>query len=100
MNWLKNLFRKKEDKKTGPWASFEVIGFEEDGRIKIGMDWNAEFITKVKALGFEAETEQDIVQLFFYTSQLRPMTLGDPEEDPVQSDEHPNLSSQNQLIRG
>ena len=83
-----------------PWASFEIAGFEEGGRIKIKFNWNAEFIKRIKALGFEAETDEDTVQLFFYASSMRPMNLAaDPEDDAVQSESHPQLSQVNNEIR-
>jgi hypothetical protein len=85
-----------------PWASFEVGGFEDDGRIKIKFNWNQTFIEKIKGLGFEAETDEDTVQLFFYTSSMRPTHLaGDPQDDAVQSSTHPQLSQiQNELRVG
>lgn len=76
----------------------EIEKFEEDGRIKMSFDYNNAFVAKVKALGFEAETDEDTVQLFFLTSALRPMSL--VEDNSVQSGAHPQLSaSQNTLVR-
>lgn len=83
-----------------PWASFEVADFEPDGRIKVKFNWNAEFIRRIKAIGFEAETEEDTVQLFFYTSSMRPTSLAaDPDDDAVQSSSHPSLSQVSNEIR-
>lgn len=108
VSWLKRLFGKKktdreayiaeQEKVETPWANFEIVGFEDDGRVKVMFHWNQPFIKKVKKLGFEAETDEDIVQLFFYASQLRPteLSVGD---DPVQSEEHPRLSSQQNVLR-
>lgn len=81
-----------------PWATFEVGGFEDDGRVKVMFNWNRAFIDKIQELGFHAETEEDSVQLFFYTAQLRPTQLA-AGDDPVQSDEHPELSPQQNIIR-
>jgi hypothetical protein len=76
------------------WASFEIDGFEPDGRVAIKMKWNPAFITHLKSLGFEAETEEDTVQLFFYASSMRPTHLAsDPQDDAVQSAAHPGLST-------
>jgi hypothetical protein len=114
VSWLKRLFGagKAEPAKVTdreayiaeqalvetPWATFEVRGFEEDGRIKVEFNWNSAFIQKIKDLGFQAETEEDSVQLFFYASQMKPtqLAMGD---DPVQSSEHPQLSSQQNVLR-
>jgi ribosome biogenesis protein Tsr3 len=76
-----------------PWATFEIVGFEEDGRVKVEFHWNQEFIKKINELGFQAETEDDTVQLFFYAAKLKPasMFFEDPEEAPIVSEEHPRL---------
>lgn len=96
-----SLFKSVEEKyvakKQGqvePWACFEVVGFETDGRIKVQFNWNDAFIKKIKELGFEAETEDDCVQLFFYTSSMRPTQLS----ETVAPSEHPNLDSGNQFV--
>lgn len=88
-------FREKSGK---PWASFEVGAFEEDGRVAITHKWNSHFIREIHSLGFQAETEDDSVQLFFYTAQARPMSF-DGEDDPAVSMDHPNLSSETNTLR-
>jgi hypothetical protein len=106
VSFIKNLFSAKVDNshvraayidqresQESPWACFEVVGFEKDGRIKVEFNWNPAFIQKLNALGFQAESEEDTVQLFFYTSQMKPTSLGDSEDESVQSDSHPNLSN-------
>lgn len=113
MKWLKRLlggeakaapksdreaYLAEQEKAADPWAVFEIGGFETDGRIKVQFHWNDAFIKKIKSLGFEAETEEDCVQLFFYASQLRPTELA-AGDDPVQSAEHPTLSSQQNVLR-
>lgn len=83
-----------------PWACFEISDFEADGRIKVKFNWNPQFIAKIKQLGFQAETDEDTVQLFFYTSSMRPTQLAnDPQDDPIQSSAHPSLSSIQNEIR-
>lgn len=88
--------REAED---APWANFEIDGFEDDGRIKVSFNWNRAFIEKIRALGFQAETEDDTVQLFFYTASMRPTELSDVDDEPVQSAEHPTLSAGHTLRR-
>lgn len=82
-----------------PWASFEVLGFEDDGRIKVTCSWNKAFINKIYELGFRAETEEDSVQLFFYTAQARPTELDGAEVDQAQSTGHPNLMADTHILR-
>lgn len=81
-----------------PWAVFEVMGFEADGRIKVSFNWNQAFITKIYSLGFQAETEEDSVQLFFYASQMKPTELASGDSG-VGTDAHPQLSGQQNMLR-
>lgn len=110
VNWLKRLFGSKpkptEDNSVEirdnfiksneaidePWAMFEIIDFPSDGQIKIEFNWNDAFIARIQSLGFQAETDEDSVQLFFYASQMKPSALAE-EDAPVQSGAHPALSS-------
>ena len=82
-----------------PWAMFEVTGFEGDGQVKVEFNWNKAFIEAVDRLGFTAETEEDTVQLFFYASQMKPMSLelagGD---ESVQSEDLPQLSENSNRV--
>jgi len=85
-----------------PWASFEIDDFESGERIKVKFNWNTAFINRIKELGFQAETDEDTVQLFFYTASMRPTELagtGDPQDDAVQSESHPSLSTIQNEIR-
>jgi len=100
VKFLRRLFGEKpKEESTEPWASFSVTGFEKDGRIKVDFDWNPAFIRKIHELGFHAETEEDSVQLFFYTSSMRPTEFDGVEEDPARSVEHPNLMSDTHSLR-
>lgn len=79
-----------------PWAMLEVEKFEDDGRIKMSFDYNDAFVAKIKSMGFEAETDEDCVQLFFVASALRPATVSG--DDPVQPASHPTLSEQQNVL--
>lgn len=118
--FLKKLFKSKPAEDNGlfserhkfiedqqilstPWAMFEVVGFEDDGQIKVEFNWNQAFISHITKLGFVAENEEDAVQLFFFTSQMRPSSLvGDAENEmdlPI-NDDLPLLSdNSNRLVR-
>lgn len=94
---LSTLIDKIDQRSNEPRGSFVVTGFENDGRVKIEFNWNDAFIKKIKSLGFEAETDEDSVQLFFFASQMRPQSLA-VGDDPVQSENHPSLSGQQNVI--
>ena len=92
------LFERQQRKATTPWAVFEVMDFETDGRVKINFNYNEAFINHIKKMGFEAETDEDTVQLFFYTSSMRPDALRGSDET-VQPDAHPQLSMPQNTLR-
>ena len=96
---LLKLLDKIRDTEEEPWASFEVTGFEDDGRIKVETHWNPAFIKKIHELGFKAETEEDSVQLFFYTAQARPTEFDGVNEEEAVSTGHPNLMSDTHSLR-
>jgi hypothetical protein len=73
LNWL-------NERSKVPYANFEITDFEQDGRVKVTFNWNSAFIKKIHAMGFQAETEEDSVQLFFYTASLRPTQLASQDE--------------------
>ena len=81
-----------------PWACFEIVGFEDDGRIKVEFNFNDPFIEKIHDLGFQGETPEDSVQLFFYASQLKPTEL-DGAQAVIQSDNHPALNGSQNIVR-
>ena len=70
-DWL-HRFSKK------PWASFEVVGFENE-QLKVQFSWNPEMIRLLKSLGYQELTEEDMVQMFFYMSQMKPTHINDDE---------------------
>lgn len=83
-----------------PWAMFEVTGFDGDGRIKVEFSWNEPFLKKLDELGFTAETPEDTVQLFFFTSQMKPTILGMGGDETVQSNDLPTLSpNANRMVK-
>ena len=111
VSFLKKLFKrdyraaylKQQTEIDTPWSTFEVVGFDELGQIKVEFNWNEAFIDELDRLGFTAETPEDTVQLFFYASQMKPMDLAgntDDGDQTVQSSQHPGLSpNTNRLAR-
>jgi hypothetical protein len=87
VSWIKQFFKKAEpinllgsrgtfvkeqEASSTPWAMFEIVNFDDEGQVKVEFSWNKPFIERLDELGFTAETEEDTVQLFFYTSQMQP----------------------------
>jgi hypothetical protein len=97
----RQLYLKSQEKSKEPWSCFEVVGFENDGRIKVEFNWNKPFIEAINKMGFQAETEEDTVQLFFYASQMKPTDVSFAEEDEqAKSAAHPNLMNDiNRMVK-
>lgn len=93
----RRLFARVQQKQKEPWAMLEVAAIEDGGKIKMSFDYNDAFLAKIKSMGFQAETDEDTVQLFFTASALRPMTLAGDEA--VQSDAHPTLSEPQNVLK-
>lgn len=81
---MRELFLKECEKSQAPWASFEVVGFDES-KAKVQMGWNQSFIKSLHEMGFSAESDEETVQLFFYASRLTPSDLIENDE-PVSED--------------
>jgi hypothetical protein len=97
----KDLFLLEQDESQTPWAIFEIVNFDEDGKVKVEFNWNQAFIKKLDEVGFTAETEEDTVQLFFYASQMQPEELSEVSGDEsVQIADLPNLSQNvNRIVK-
>lgn len=89
---VRDAFMAAQEKQDEPWAMFEIVGFHANDQIKVEFNWNEAFIKRINELGFQAETPEDSVQLFFYASQMKPTELSGGD-DTVQSDGTPQLSS-------
>jgi hypothetical protein len=71
-DWL-HRFSKK------PWAAFEVTDMTND-QIKVQFAWNPAMIDVLAKMGYTGMTEEDMVQSFFYISQMKPESLDEPHE--------------------
>lgn len=95
----RELFFAEQDTSGTPWAIFEIMDFDGEGRVKVEFNWNAAFIKRLDELGFTAETEEDTVQLFFYASQMKPTTMSGGDQTAMLAD-LPNLSENvNRVVR-
>jgi hypothetical protein len=90
---LQELLKKKSKK---PWASFETSGPSKDGRLEFTMSWNDAFIDVLKRAGYEGETEEEMVQLFYLSTQMIPESLMD---DAVNPSATPNLTNEANILR-
>ena len=88
-----NILREMYDKQRGledePWAMFEIQGFNDDGQIKVHFNWNQPFIESIRQMGYNEETEEEMVQMFFFVTKMAPTGLA----EQVNPEGHPSLQS-------
>jgi hypothetical protein len=100
-SWLIRLKEKLVSRSSKPWACFETSGPSAEGRIEFSISWNTQFIKQLRAAGFEADTEEAMVQMFFVSARLIPeqSMLPDIDEDVVNPEEMPRLTSDANILR-
>jgi len=93
--WLGDISHKYS--KT-PWFQFETSGIDKDGGVAMDLSWNPAFISHLREVGFLGTDEQDMVRQFMLAITLPPelMDIGD---EPVQSEAHPQLTSDNNYLK-
>lgn len=87
-----------------PWFEFNTDGIvDEDGRVKVEMDWNKAFVVGLRNLGFSGHNEEEVVEKYLTILLSRAPDV-DPympagQEEPF-SEAHPALGSdQNKLMQ-
>lgn len=68
-NLLKNFKEYEENRKLmknsdEPWADF-MTEVTTDGRVKVKFDWNKAMIQELRRMGFNAQSEEDIISAYF-----------------------------------
>ncbi len=92
---LKELISKRSPK---PWAAFETIGPDANGRLPFTIYANPAFIKLLKDHGMGATTDEETLQLFFLQTRMVPEDFAD---DTVNPEGTPNLTNEaNQFRRG
>lgn len=89
---------KLAQKSKNPWACFETSGPTDDGRVEFAISWNTAFIERLKRAGFDATTEEELVQLFFMSARMLPESLLD-EDDTVNPEATPRLTSEANVLK-
>ena len=90
------LLDKTQQKSKEPFGAYFTSGITEDGQAPIQFIWNKAFVENIRKYGYETETEEETVELFYLAT--RPAQYV-PGEDPVQSEEHPRLSNDAHTFR-
>ena len=80
-----------------PWASFETSGPDKDGRVAFTISCNKAFIERLKKAGYQGDSEEELVQLFFISSQMLPEHL--MEDDSINPAEMPKLTSEANILK-
>lgn len=90
---FQELIHKRSKK---PWASLETSGPTPEGRVEFTMSWNDAFIDILKRAGYDGKTEEEMVQLFYLSTQMIPESLLD---DVINPDATPNLTNEANILR-
>jgi hypothetical protein len=99
-SWLIRLKEKLVAHSPKPWACFETTGPGADGRIEFSISWNVEFIKQLRSAGFEAETEEAMVQMFFVSARMIPENpLLNEDDDTINPEAMPRLTSEANILR-
>lgn len=94
---LKEWFSKWSKK---PWAAFETAGPSRDGILEFSISWNPAFVSNLRQLGYDGNTDEEVVQLFFLSTRVLPENLLQPAADnAVNPDAMPRLSSEANHLR-
>lgn len=91
---LQEIIHKKSKK---PWASFETSGPTPDGRVEFTISWNDAFIDILKKAGYDGQTEEEMVQLFYISTQMIPESM--MNDDTVNPSATPNLTNEANILR-
>ena len=86
---LRGMYDKARGMEDEPWAMFEIQGFNDDGQIKVHFNWNSSFIDSIRQMGYNEETEEEMVQMFFFVTKMAPTGLA----EQVNPAGHPSLQS-------
>lgn len=98
-SWLIRLKERLVARSKKPWACFETSGPTPDGRIEFSISWNTQFIKQLRAAGFEGDTEEAMVQGFFISAQMIPEELLTPQDDTINPEATPRLTSEANIFR-
>lgn len=92
-----STFFSKMSKK--PWACFETPGAKASGILEFSISWNDAFIEKLKEQGYVADSEEEMVQMFFLSTRVLPENLMVGDSDAVNPEAMPDLSNEANFLR-
>jgi hypothetical protein len=100
-NWLRKfliwLLDKTQAGNSEPFGCYFTSGIQ-NGQAPIQFVWNKAFVENLRAFGYDCETEEETVELFYIATRPTPQQYDDPEE-VVNSEDHPLLSNDTHSLR-
>jgi hypothetical protein len=81
-------------KSSTAWACFETGGIEDDGRLEFSVSWNKAFANNLRSKGYDGATEEEMVNLFFLSTRMLPEYLLDEQDNVVNPEAMPRLTSE------
>jgi len=53
-----------------PWSCFETMGIVDGKQVMFTMRWNSTFVKALRDQGFAAETEEEIIHMFWILTKI------------------------------
>lgn len=96
LNWLVEKLMSRRKK---PWARLVLNGISKTNEVKFEVAYNKAFIRNLDAHGLTGANNDETVQNFLFGTFMAPKSIFDEldglyEESSVESNSHPNLSSE------
>ena len=100
-SWLVWLRERLSRRSKQPWACFETTGPDPTGKLAFSISWNKAFVDNLQRLGMSGVSDEETIQMFFLQLRMLPDSMAERNEDVVNPEATPNLTSEaNQFRRG
>ncbi len=91
------LLDKTQQRSKEPFGAYFTTGIH-GGQAPIQFIWNKAFVDNLRTYGYDCETEEETVELFYIATLPTPQQYADADE-AVNSEDHPRLSNDGNYFR-
>jgi hypothetical protein len=94
------LLDKTQQKSKEPFGGYFTTGIQPNGQAPIQFIWNSAFIENLERYGYQCDTEEETIELFYVATRPTNSLIKELETQPaINSVEHPTLSDPSNIIR-
>ena len=76
-----------------PFSLYYTSGIDASGQAPIQFIWNKAFVENIRRFGYECETEEETIELFYLATRPVSLAQAAQEDEEIVSEEHPRLSN-------